>query len=221
MLPEAPELPSARPQTPRAARPPASRRGFTLTVRGVVQATTLLPVTVGAASKRSTERVRSNTVARRHARMVQRHGLELVVENRRAGGPRCRIRGIVQIVGEHVDDPVLPQREHLRAAVGVLDHIDVLTVDRLALFLVERDIAQVLDGQTAGVRRRNGNEREIQCRVGDEEPLRRKSHHTFFTRRGRSGLETEDGIALRRISGTFQHVAVVRRMPGPTRMPVP
>ena len=79
----------------------------------------------------------------RHAGVVQRHDLPLVVEHRRAGRARLGVGAVVHEPFRDVDDLVLPQRDLLLLTAGVLHDGHSLADDHGAL-LVGQPVGPIL-----------------------------------------------------------------------------
>ena len=110
----------------------------------------------------------SRVLGRRHAGVVQRDDLPLVVEHRRAGGARLGVGRVVQEAVGDVDDPVLAQGDLLLLAARVLHDRHELADDRLALGL---DQPVVAERRELSRRRGDRDEREVALLVGEEEAV--------------------------------------------------
>ena len=105
---------------------------------------------------------------RRHARVMQRDGLPLVVEHERARGAGLGVGRVVQEPLGDVDDLVLAQRDLLLLAARVLHDRHELADDRLAL-----RFDQLVEAERRELRGRRGDrdEREVALLVGEEEAV--------------------------------------------------
>ena len=141
--------------------------------------------------------------------MVQRDDVPLVGEDRGARRPRRGVGLVVDEVVEEVDDLVLAQRELLGLAVGVLDDVDELAEDDLAL---PRDEGQPAEARQLGavpaalLDRDHG---EVQVVVGQEQAVRVELEgHRRQRQAVRAGLVVELDVRAPGFLGIGEDVVV-------------
>ncbi len=140
---------------------------------------------------------------------MQRDDFPLVVEDRRTRGPLTGVGLVVQEPLQHVDDLVLAERDLLGLASRVLDDVDELPYDGLALRLTEDQPAerrQRLALRTAWGHRDEG---VVQRPVGDEAPERLQLEDRRYERVAVGAvLEGERDLAAAGLLSVAQDVVV-------------
>jgi hypothetical protein len=111
--------------------------------------------------------------------VVQGHDLPLVVEDRRSRRARLGVGLVVKEQLDQVHDPVLPQRDLLLLAPGVLDDRHEVAHDGLALRSDQRVVAEWSELFGSGS---HSHEREVELLIGQEEPPRIEGEHRGLER---------------------------------------
>ena len=151
-------------------------------------------------------------LGRRHAGVVQRDDLPLVVEHRRAGGARLGVGGVVQVAVGDVDDLVLAQRDLLLLAARVLHDRHELADDRLALGLDQPVVAERRRAAPAS------RATATSAKSRSSSARKKRSGSSWNTARQRLAvdavLEVELDHAAARGRGVGQHVVVREQQRG-------